>query len=707
MSRIRTNPLALAAVVAVLATALAVPAALDVAAPAAAGTGAIEAPDFATEVYGDPWDFSNPADTSGMMVVQNRTVGGGTTLAHSFPGPSAGALSFPAHQFTYLYLVRSWGTGALSVGRDGGHVPIDADTYDVLSFRATVSPFGAASTGAAVFWQTCIDDHNDSCAGGQPFALLPGTHTYSIPLQAGPFPSRPADWSGQVNKLLLNLNSDFPAEYPTVSLDWVRLHSGSSGTSDDLPPGTWPLTSGGSATVTARPHPVVVDPDLAGGQDYASTVRGDPWDMNSLNDLSFSANAELSVVNGQVRGVSAGPTLNDPQVRFTMPEHSLNTRRWHRLTMRVGAQGGFGLDNVPGEGMVGRFIWSNDAIAPDYAQETNDIVVYPTSQTIQLDLHTWPPSAINDDEIPVRQGWGGPGSRRVSRLRWDPHEDPGRRVFWIDDVRLARNDIANPVFAVRWRDDAWMPGTTADIYLSTTKGSGGFKVTGTPLDMQAGENAWNLDARNLPENHIYWVKIVVNHPNGQSATAWSSGPVETGTPVEFTDVVPGDLFFWDVFWLVKAGIANGVTADAYQPTQPVRRDQMAAFLDRMTNGGSSPACAAAPFPDVQTNHLFCRSIAWAADSGVATGTGSGYSPSGVVTRDQMAAFLYRLSHEGASAPPCTSAPFSDVPTSSPLCGYVAWMADSGITSGCAAGRYCPGKPVARQEMAKFLKAFAQ
>lgn len=661
---------------------------------------AVEAGDFATEAYGNPWDFTDPADASGMMVIKNPTVPQVPALAYEFPGVAGGSYGpFTAHLGTQLYLVRSWGAGALATDRDGGAVPIDADRFDVLSFRATTSAF-PGTLGAGVFWKTC---EVGACDGGKPFTLQPGTHTYSVPL-GGPTFFGDADWNGQVQQLLLTLNGGNAAQYPTVTIDWVRLHDGASGTSDDLPPGTWQAAGGGTTyDVEARPHPVVVDPDLAGGQDYATTVRGDPWDMSSLGDVASSSNTSLSLDGGQVRGASAGPVPDDPQVRLATPEATLNTRRWHRLSVRIGTNGSFRLDGGPGGGMVGRFVWRNGGVD----RESNDIVVFPFAHTVRLDLHTWPPGDINDDQTPVRQGWGGPQSRRVGTPRWDPHEDPGNRTFWIDDVRLARNDIADPTFDIRFRDDAWAPGTTADIFLSTVRGGAGTKLNGAPIGVVAGENTYTLDARSLAENHIYWVRVEMSRPGAPTSSAWSTGPVETGTPVEFTDVVPGDLFFWDVFWLVKAGIANGIDGDTYGGTAPVTRGAMAAFLWAMGNDGQPTSCGGtSPFPDVPAGHPFCGHVAWASDTGVTQGQGDGtYGFAAPVTRGAMAAFLYRLANGAASPPACGSAPFDDVPATHAFCGHISWLVEQGITDGYPDDTFRPGSAVSRQAMAAFIKAY--
>jgi hypothetical protein len=46
--------------------------------------------------------------------------------------------------------------------------------------------------------------------------------------------------------------------------------------------------------------------------------------------------------------------------------------------------------------------------------------------------------------------------------------------------------------------------------------------------------------------------------------------------------------------------------------------------------------------------------------------------------------------------------FSDVPASNPFCPFIEEMARRGITGGCGGGKFCPGDPVTRQQMAVFV-----
>ena len=46
--------------------------------------------------------------------------------------------------------------------------------------------------------------------------------------------------------------------------------------------------------------------------------------------------------------------------------------------------------------------------------------------------------------------------------------------------------------------------------------------------------------------------------------------------------------------------------------------------------------------------------------------------------------------------------FTDVPNSNPFHGSISAIADAGITSGCTATTYCPKATVTREQMAAFI-----
>ena len=185
-------------------------------------------------------------------------------------------------------------------------------------------------------------------------------------------------------------------------------------------------------------------------------------------------------------------------------------------------------------------------------------------------------------------------------------------------------------------------------------------------------------------------------------------PCGVGDRPVFPDVPATSQFCEDVAWALDRDITTGYLDGGFHPTSPVTRQAMAAFLYRAAGWPAVPVpCAAPPFPDVLADHPFCPEITWLAGEGITGGyADGGFHPAAPVSRQATAAFLYRAAGEPRGADPsCPTAPFPDVPTSHPFCGEIDWLADTGITGGYADGGFHPAAAVSRQAMAAFLHRF--
>jgi hypothetical protein len=174
----------------------------------------------------------------------------------------------------------------------------------------------------------------------------------------------------------------------------------------------------------------------------------------------------------------------------------------------------------------------------------------------------------------------------------------------------------------------------------------------------------------------------------------------------FQDVPPTHTFWRWVQAMHNAGVTSGCAPGLYCPAFPVTRGQMAIFLLRSREGSAyaPAACTTAPFGDVPAGSPFCPWIRELVARGVTTGCGGGnFCPNGPVTRAEMAVFLLiTLQGAGYTPPPCTTAPFGDVPAGSGFCPFIQELVSRGITAGCGGGNYCPGTQVSRGQMAVFL-----
>ncbi len=217
----------------------------------------------------------------------------------------------------------------------------------------------------------------------------------------------------------------------------------------------------------------------------------------------------------------------------------------------------------------------------------------------------------------------------------------------------------------------------------------------------------NLDLPSVPRN-----LKVVSGP-GQVTVSWDP-PAEPGDP-PFDDYKVSLLPDGPTRIVSSSRTSttfNGLINGTFFTVQVVARnddgDSPAAVGTGTPNG-----CAGTPFNDVVATHVFCTEIRWLYEEGITTGTTMPdgrvlYKPSDEVTRQAMAAFLYRFDGEPTVGLP--SPFFSDVGTTHPFYTAIQWMAESGNSTGTPnppdKPLYKPSDDVSRQAMAAFLHRYA-
>lgn len=205
-------------------------------------------------------------------------------------------------------------------------------------------------------------------------------------------------------------------------------------------------------------------------------------------------------------------------------------------------------------------------------------------------------------------------------------------------------------------------------------------------------------------------------PAGAAPTTAAAAPAARTAGVTFSDISTTP-FKAQINWSADQEISTGWQVGStyqYRPYEPVRRDQMVTFLYRLVGRPTSTPPTTSNFTDVPPGTVFYREINWAYDWGISAGvTGPNatvFEPTAVMTRSEMASFLYQLADSPVYTPPAVS-PFSDIKTSDPRYKEICWMRDAGISTGwtVTGGKveYRPTQSVLRDVMATFLYRFAQ
>lgn len=122
----------------------------------------------------------------------------------------------------------------------------------------------------------------------------------------------------------------------------------------------------------------------------------------------------------------------------------------------------------------------------------------------------------------------------------------------------------------------------------------------------------------------------------------------------FTDVWPDSAFAGEIQTLRDEGITRGWSDGSFRPDANISREAMAAFLYRLAGSPAYTAPEKSPFSDVDPSREFYKEISWLASTKITTGYAEDntFRPDASVNRDAMAAFLYRFC--GAYSSKCAS-----------------------------------------------------
>jgi len=187
-----------------------------------------------------------------------------------------------------------------------------------------------------------------------------------------------------------------------------------------------------------------------------------------------------------------------------------------------------------------------------------------------------------------------------------------------------------------------------------------------------------------------------------------------GCNTGFPDVPMESQFSCDVKWLADNSITNGYADGTFRPGISVSREASAAFLHRFNGGYATELPADHTFHDVVHSipgvvpHTFHREIEWMAATGISNGytdpgqIKKGFHPGSPVTRESMAAFIYRVYGSPDYTPPATPT-FWDVPKTNTFYKEIEWMVSLNITTGYSDGGFHPSATVTRQSAAAFLR----
>lgn len=179
--------------------------------------------------------------------------------------------------------------------------------------------------------------------------------------------------------------------------------------------------------------------------------------------------------------------------------------------------------------------------------------------------------------------------------------------------------------------------------------------------------------------------------------------------MRFTDVRKKDWFYEDVAYVVENGLFHGTSKTTFSPNAPMTRGMLVTVLYRLAD--KPETTAASSFTDVAKEQYYAAPIAWAAENGIVGGMSqTHFAPNEQVTREQLAAILYRFAQKQGygTARAADLTGFADY---SRISGYaldaLRWANAEKLVSGRSETELSPQGQATRAEVAAILHRFAE
>ena len=190
----------------------------------------------------------------------------------------------------------------------------------------------------------------------------------------------------------------------------------------------------------------------------------------------------------------------------------------------------------------------------------------------------------------------------------------------------------------------------------------------------------------------------------------ASCPRDASCPIsKFSDAKPDAWYHDGVHWALDEGVMKGTGDTTFEPNGSATRAMVVTMLWRMA--GEPAGSTTAPFTDVKAGSWYADAVNWAAENSVVNGISeTAFSPDTPVTREQLAAILYRYAQAqgkgftGAWAFPLD---FSDAASVSQWADEAMhWMTMNGIITGMGDGTLAPQDNATRAQIATMFMRFA-
>lgn len=228
--------------------------------------------------------------------------------------------------------------------------------------------------------------------------------------------------------------------------------------------------------------------------------------------------------------------------------------------------------------------------------------------------------------------------------------------------------------------------------------------------LKSGENAAHLVAYYLAEDGSFEkLPVIYDAATGKATfktTHFSTFVITHEYSSDFSDVNLRKWFYNEVNTALENGWFKGLTATKFGPDDGMTRAMLVQVLYRMSG---SKAASTAQFTDVADGKWYAEAIAWASENGIVNGFTDGrFQPDTLITRQQLAAILYRYDTYRGHTPQGSAAldGYADAASvESWAAEAMSWANGNGLVTGVTPTTLVPNGTATRAQVAVILSRY--
>lgn len=185
--------------------------------------------------------------------------------------------------------------------------------------------------------------------------------------------------------------------------------------------------------------------------------------------------------------------------------------------------------------------------------------------------------------------------------------------------------------------------------------------------------------------------------------------ITNDTELPFVDVSSASWYADAVQYVYENGMMRGTSETMFSPDETTTRAMIVTILHRIEG---EPAADASSFTDVMAGSYYTNAVAWAAANGIVNGVNeTSFAPDNPITREQLAAILYRYAQFKGYDTTVGGMSLSEYADASQISAYATtamqWANAEGLITGVTDTTLSPQGSATRAQVATILMRFVE